>query len=351
MTLLYAICVWFTWTPATDATHYDTYLDNIFYETVIEEVEICSDEIPLRTGYICDDFNRVGLGVDWLVKNPQFAVQSDQLTEVSELKYHNAQLLWSGTTNTTDQFGRLEITFHRDNSQGFIFRSTPTNGGVGPHYEVHVSGSQVRWEHVIDASYQNRPDTCTLSRPAQDGDWFGATITGTGNDTVVEVFVSAMELGPDPSAWPSPECTLTGDPSMPVDTGNRVGVRSYTGSGTRDSYMDNVCVGDSEDQLLPDPDTYYIEHTLYVVGLNDAEEEGPASDAREFMWVPDFDQDDDGIVGFADFGAFAKAFGSDHPSDLWADADGSGSVGYPDFGKFVQRFGKCNDGVSEVECG
>jgi hypothetical protein len=78
----------------------------------------------------------------------------------------------------------------------------------------------------------------------QDGDWFGALVTGTGNDTVVEVFVSATELDSDPNGWPPPVCSLTGDPATPVDTGNRVGVRSHTSSLTLDTFMDDVCVGD-----------------------------------------------------------------------------------------------------------
>jgi len=91
---------------------------------------------PPATAGICDDFNRTGpgLGPDWEVKNPNFAIQSDQLAEVSGLRYQYAQLLWSGATDTLDQFGRFQITSRGDNSQGLIFRSTATNGDVGPHY-------------------------------------------------------------------------------------------------------------------------------------------------------------------------------------------------------------------------
>jgi hypothetical protein len=184
------------------------------------------------------------LGADWDVKNPNFAIQSNQLSEVSGLRYQNAQLLWTGATSTLNQFGRFQITTRGDNSQGLIFRSPATNGDVGPHYEVHVSGSTVKWEYVEDASFVDRPDTCTLPSSVQDGDWFGATIAGTGDDTVVEVFVSAAELGSDPSSWPSPTCSLTGNPATPVDTGNRVGIRSYTLRAVGDTSMDDVCVGD-----------------------------------------------------------------------------------------------------------
>jgi hypothetical protein len=178
------------------------------------------------------------------VKTPDFALLFGLLAEVSGVSNQNAQLLWSGTANTLNQFGRLQITSAGDNSHGLIFRSNATNGVVGPHYEVHVSGSQVKWEYALDTSFVNRPDMCTLSSPVQDGDWFGASITGTGSNTLVEVFVSAAELDPDPNNWPPSACSLTGDPATPVDSGNRVGVRSYTLSETLDTFMDNVCVGD-----------------------------------------------------------------------------------------------------------
>jgi hypothetical protein len=177
------------------------------------------------------------------VKNPNFEIQSDQLTEVSGLRHQYAQLLWSDSTNTVDQFGRFQVISAGDNSQGLIFRSTPNNGDLGPHYEVHVTGSTVKWESVLNASFVDRPDSCTLSSPLQDGDWFGARITGTDDATVVEVFVSAAELLPDPNTWPTAVCTLEGNPLTPVNTGNRLGVRSYTSRQVGDTSVDDVCLG------------------------------------------------------------------------------------------------------------
>jgi hypothetical protein len=45
-----------------------------------------------------------------------------------------------------------------------------------------------------------------------------------------------------------------------------------------------------------------------------------------------------GMVGFEDFGVFARLFGEESgPGDL----DGDGSVRFPDFSYFVRDFGKC----------
>jgi hypothetical protein len=155
-------------------------------------------------------------------------------------------MLWTGTANTVNQFGRFRVTVPFDNEQGFIFRSPATTGAVGPHYEVHVAGASVRWEYVLDDAFVDLLDLCTLSSSVQNGDWFGATIAGTGTDTVVEIFhtLSPTELGPDPNDWPLPVCTLTQDPATPVDTGDRVGIRSWSSASTGDSFMDDVCVGD-----------------------------------------------------------------------------------------------------------
>ncbi len=204
---------------------------------------IADDPTQLYMSY-CDDFNRSDLGVNWQVKNPNFTVDANQLVEVSGLRYQYAQVLWNGATYTADQFGRFQIMSRGDNSQGLIFRARPANGDTGPHYEVHVSGSDVKWEYVVDTSYQNRPDMCALASPVQDGNWFGATITGTSNDTTVKVFVSPTVLDPDPNNWPSPVCTLTGDPTTPVNIGNRMGIRSYTSRQIGTTFMDNVCLGD-----------------------------------------------------------------------------------------------------------
>jgi hypothetical protein len=107
-----------------------------------------------------------------------------------------------------------------------------------------VKGDDVRWDYVLDDAFVDEPDMCTLPSSVQNGNWFGATIAGTGTGTVVEIFLSATELVPDPNDWPLPVCTLTQDPATPVDTGDRVGIRSFSAGNTGDSFMDDVCVGD-----------------------------------------------------------------------------------------------------------
>jgi len=60
------------------------------------------------------------------------------------------------------------------------------------------------------------------------------------------------------------------------------------------------------------------------------------SDSLMLERVHDFDSDDNGSVGFADFGAFSGAYGT---QDERFDVDGNGWVGFPDFGRFVASYG------------
>lgn len=96
----------------------------------------------------------------------------------------------------------------------------------------------------------------------------------------------------------------------------------------------------------------YTPFEVHVVGCDDEPRCTEESDQLVVQWEWDFDVTEDGVVGFADFGGFAAAFGSPPPNNGWDfDADGDGIVGFSDFGFFSQAFGKCNDGVKQVECG
>jgi hypothetical protein len=93
----------------------------------------------------------------------------------------------------------------------------------------------------------------------------------------------------------------------------------------------------------------FIRSDYYYIARNEDEESDPG-EKLEIRWVWDPDFDDDGIVGFLDFGLWVGAFGGTDPR---ADADGNGIVGFSDFGWFVQRFGEClsENLVKVVPCG
>lgn len=95
----------------------------------------------------------------------------------------------------------------------------------------------------------------------------------------------------------------------------------------------------------------YVDSPMWVAGLDDLGNRSENSNTIIGRWEWDFDSDDNRVVDFGDFGAFASSFGKPPPSNGWNfDADGDGVVDFGDFGRFVQAFGKCNDGVRQVEC-
>jgi hypothetical protein len=87
--------------------------------------------------------------------------------------------------------------------------------------------------------------------------------------------------------------------------------------------------------------------TFQYLAANELGQSGLGADLV-VQWVVDADHDDDGIVGFSDFGPFSNAFGTDDPE---FDYDGDGLVGFSDFGHFGRRWGQCNNGTYEVPCG
>ncbi len=81
----------------------------------------------------------------------------------------------------------------------------------------------------------------------------------------------------------------------------------------------------------------YIKSDYHYTAI-DADGASDPGEKLEVRWVWDADFNDDGVVGFADFGMFAQAWAS---SDPVYDADGNGIVGFSDFGWFTHRWGEC----------
>ena len=266
----------------------------------------------VSTQRVCDDFNRTIFGDHWSTANGRWGLQSNQLAEVSGAAYTTSQLLWTGRTDSINQFGRMKVVSPGDNSYGFIFRASPGAVEAGPHYEVHVAGDSVRWEHVNDASFVDRPGECTLPTAVSDGDWFGATITGTGDNTIVAVYRSSTELSHDPSAWGAAGCLLMGNPATPVDVGNAVGVRSYTSRNVQVTLSDDVCVGDQYAAVsTPSPTPTTAPTSLPVTPTVTPTPTATPSPTTSLVCNA-ADLDRDGTVGFEDFGAMIKCFGESH---------------------------------------
>ncbi len=93
--------------------------------------------------------------------------------------------------------------------------------------------------------------------------------------------------------------------------------------------------------------TYDDPILFHVVGIK-GEQESVPSGTLEAQWIRWPDWDDNGSIGFSDFGLFVGAFGS---SRTEFDLDGNGNVGFSDFGLFVRSYGMCTSGIVAVPCG
>jgi cysteine-rich repeat protein len=159
-----------------------------------------------------------------------------------------ASMRWAVDTGTVDQYGKLQVSVVQTHSWGFVFRASDV---PGDHYQVHLpEGSSIwRWERY-DPSFVRRVGECRGDASLAPGDWIGATITGTGVNTVVSVW--RWDDDPDLGGpvdilmnWGPPTCVIDEDPQFPVDAGLRIGIRAYTGGSTAPAYADNWFGGDS----------------------------------------------------------------------------------------------------------
>ncbi len=96
--------------------------------------------------------------------------------------------------------------------------------------------------------------------------------------------------------------------------------------------------------------TYNDPILFHVVGIKGEKESAP-SGTLEVQWIHWPDWDDNGAIGFPDFGLFVGAFGS---SRTEFDLDEDGIVGFSDFGLFARNYGMCTGeggGIVAVPCG
>ncbi|MDH3627478.1 MAG: DUF4215 domain-containing protein, partial [Acidobacteriota bacterium] len=207
----------------------------------------CMNE-PISGQAFQDDFNRVTLGSDWTSQNISFSISMDQLASDSGALFQNGRLRWTADqTDTSDQYGKLQVVNQQSQTWGFLFRGNLLDGD---HYQVHIpnGGSEWRWERH-DPGFVRRIGQCAIGGATNDGEWIGATIDGSGDDTVVRVWrwLADPDLGGAVNIdgnWGPPNCIMTENPLSPVNTGTTLGLRSYTGSSTATALADNWFGGD-----------------------------------------------------------------------------------------------------------
>jgi len=215
-----------------------------------------------------DDFGGSVLDPAWTTLSGSFSVSEGSLVEGGGSRFTNTQLLWGGgLTDTPDQYAKLQLVDLGVRSWGFILRYGDSSDH---HYEVHLpAGDSVwRWE-LYDPDFVGEVGLCLGDQPPAPGDWLGVAIEGAGANTKVSVWrwdADPDAGAPDPAAnWGQPDCQVKLDPSVDVDDGRGMGVRSYTGSATSSSSIDNLTGGDLLEPI-PEPQDGSITRILSSVG-------------------------------------------------------------------------------------
>ncbi len=204
----------------------------------------CSSEFTLFS----DDFDRAALGPDWVVDSGSFAISGNTLVQNSGSRFIDAQVRYlAATTASSDQFGKMQVVSPASHTFGFMFRAGAT---PGEHYEVHLpkGSSSWRWERY-DPGFVERVGECPGSGQLSDGNWIGATVEGSGANSVVSVWRwnGDPDLGGPvdiDANWGPPDCTMSPAGTGYVDSGNHLGVRAYTGNSTASGFADNWTGGD-----------------------------------------------------------------------------------------------------------
>jgi hypothetical protein len=152
--------------------------------------------------------------------------------ELTKSNRRTANIRYTATaTDSVNQFVKFRIASAIGTRVwGLVFRAE-SGPSAGQFYSLDLtSTTAVRWRAYSGTTLtRNIGPAQTHSEPLADGSWVGATIEGTGNDTVVNFWTwpSDPDAGGAPSLtnWGAPDLTFTDDPgAFADDSGNTVGI-------------------------------------------------------------------------------------------------------------------------------
>lgn len=125
---------------------------------------------------------------------------------------------------------------------------TSNTGGValrvdtsGNWYYIGINqGTSTTWE-VVNASGVVESVASSSSLTWSDGNYIAARVTGTGNNTVIEIWQNPSG-GNCPDYWGTADITFMDNPSNACDTGESIGIESYQ-PGTPVTFFSNFSGG------------------------------------------------------------------------------------------------------------
>ncbi len=183
-----------------------------------------------------DDFDRANsssIGSDWTEINGDLEIISSQLTNVTANVWDAA--VWNTATASGVQYAKFTINDFNAATKGWfaVLRYTDASS---PFYIVGVdrNDTTIAWRRVASATFGTIDNIDATSQSFPSGDTLGIVITGTADATVVKFWMNPTAAAPtSDSLWDgnAPTGTMTGNPAAPVDSGNKVGVATFSGLG------------------------------------------------------------------------------------------------------------------------
>lgn len=197
-----------------------------------------------------DNFNRAdsdSMGSNWTETEGDIDIASNKASCPTTFDFSQKNIVFTGTAcATVNQYAKT--TFNTTSGTchfGVIFRYI---GSSSAYYQLEFDepNKRVKWTHwtQVGGTQTDISAYSSIGSWATDPVTFGCTITGTGNSTIVSIWLNPTANIPDSaSSWDGGAATIvfTDDPSSPVNTGNNVGIGGFS-SG--DLTMDDFYGGD-----------------------------------------------------------------------------------------------------------
>ncbi len=196
-----------------------------------------------------DAFTRTdndSLGANWTEADTDIDIVSNAAKSAGTFDNSQSFAIYTGTAcNTVSQYVKMTWTSTGISRPSIYLRYTAS----GPYYEVSFNQTDdlVYWIHWTGVGGTRTeipvtPPSLTMGTT----ETVGVTITGTGNSTVVKVWLSPTGDAPtDASTWggSASNVTFTDDPASAVNTGNNVGIGTGLNNNS-DVIIDDFFGGD-----------------------------------------------------------------------------------------------------------
>lgn len=190
--------------------------------------------------------NGVSPGSAWTVENGSFLLVTDTL-DVRSGGWVNNVLRHNTACDTINQYVKVSLpTLIANAYPGIFFRITDDES---PMYAVFLWAQEgkITFERLASVNTDGLQEVQAINQTIEQGQTWGFTCVGEGNDVVVRGWLNPTANAPDVggATWDeaAPTVTFTANPTEPVDSGYYIGLGGQLLSPTQIQF-DNFFGGD-----------------------------------------------------------------------------------------------------------